>query len=149
MTNRLHLATAALALAWGIGIAAAQVNPPGGPGDPLSGALAPPTDATQIRLTPEQKRAIVTAVRDIKIPPPSNAFTVAVGVQVPPSIELYALPIAALSQAPEVKLLRYTMVQNQVVLVDPTNLRVIEVIRPRSRDRARPRIRAPATRLPC
>jgi hypothetical protein len=130
MTNRLHLATTMLALACGIGIAAAQVNPPRGLGDPVPGALAPPTDPSQIQLTPEQKRAIATAVRDIKIPPPSNAFNVAVGVQVPPSIELYALPIAALSQAPEVKLLRYTMVQNQVVLVDPTNLRVIEVIRP-------------------
>ena len=130
MTNRLHLATTLLALACGIGIAAAQVDPPRGVGDPLFGALAPPTDPSQIQLTPEQKRAIVTAVRDIKIPPPSNAFTVAVGAQVPPSIELYALPIAALSQAPEVKLLRYTMVQNQVVLVDPTKLQVIEVIRP-------------------
>jgi len=130
MTNRRHLATAMLALACGIGIAAAQVNPPGRLGDPLPGALAPPTDPSQMQLTPEQKRAIITAVKDVKIPPPSNAFTVAVGAQVPPSIELYALPIAALSQAPEVKLLRYTMVQNQVVLVDPTKLRVVEVIRP-------------------
>jgi hypothetical protein len=130
MTNRLHLATITLALACGVGMAAAQVNPPGGLGDRLPGAVTQPTDPSQIQLTPEQRRAIVTAVKDIKIPPPSNAFNVAVGVQVPPSIELYALPIAALSQAPQVKLLRYTMVQNQVVLVDPTNLRVIEVIRP-------------------
>jgi hypothetical protein len=130
MTNRLHLATTLLALACGIGIAAAQVDPPRGVGDPLSGALAPPTDPSQIQLTPEQKRAIVTAVRDVKIPAPGNAFTVAVGAQVPPSIELYALPITALSQAPEAKLLRYTIVQNQVVLVDPTKLRVIEVIGP-------------------
>jgi hypothetical protein len=35
-----------------------------------------------------------------------------------------------LSQAPEVGALRYTMVQNQVVLVDPTNMRVVDVIRP-------------------
>jgi hypothetical protein len=130
MTSRLHLATISLALAWTTGIAAAQVNPPGAPDDPLPGALAPPTNPSQIQLTPEQRRAILTAVKDTKIPPPSNAFTVAVGTQVPPSIELYALPIAALSQAPEAKLLRYTMVQNQVVLVDPTNLRVVEVIRP-------------------
>jgi hypothetical protein len=130
MTSRLHLATISLALAWTTGIAAAQVNPPGAPDDPLPGALAPPTNPSQIQLTPEQRHAILTAVKDAKIPPPSNAFTVAVGTQVPPSIELYALPIAALSQAPEAKLLRYTMVQNQVVLVDPTNLRVVEVIRP-------------------
>jgi hypothetical protein len=130
MTNRLHLATITLALACGVGMAVAQINTPGGLGDRPPGGLSPPTDTSQIQLTPEQKRAIVTAVKDTKIPPPSKAFSAAVGEQVPPSIELYALPIAALSQAPEVKLLRYTMVQNQVVLVDPTNLRVIEVIRP-------------------
>jgi hypothetical protein len=49
---------------------------------------------------------------------------------VPPSIELYALPVAALSQAPEAWDLRYTMVQNQVVLVNPANMRVVDVIRP-------------------
>jgi hypothetical protein len=35
-----------------------------------------------------------------------------------------------LSQAPEVRALKYTMVQNQIVLVDPTNMRVVDVIRP-------------------
>jgi hypothetical protein len=53
-----------------------------------------------------------------------------VGAQVPPSIELYYLPPAALSQAPEARALRYTTVQNQVVLVDPTNMRIVDVIRP-------------------
>jgi uncharacterized protein DUF1236 len=48
---------------------------------------------------------------------------------VPPSIELYALPIAAVSQAPKARALKYTLVQNQVVLVDPTNMRVVDVIR--------------------
>jgi hypothetical protein len=126
MTKR--LAIILLACACGVSIAAAQVNPPGG--DPLPGALAPPVNPSQIQLTPEQKRAIFTAVKDTKIPPPSNVVTAVAGAQVPPSIQLYDLPIDALAQAPEVKLLRYTMVQNQVVLVDPTNLRVVEVIRP-------------------
>jgi hypothetical protein len=40
------------------------------------------------------------------------------------------LPIAALAQAPEVRNLKYTMVQNQVVLVDPLQMRVVDVIRP-------------------
>jgi len=49
---------------------------------------------------------------------------------VPPSIELNYLPVAALSQAPEAQALKYTMVQNQVVLVDPMTMRIVEVIRP-------------------
>ena len=69
-------------------------------------------------------------MRDTKIPPPNHSFNTSVGAQVPPSIELYALPIAALSQAPEARALKYTLVQNQVVLVDPANMRVVDVIRP-------------------
>jgi hypothetical protein len=83
----------------------------------------------QVQLTQDQKSAILTAVRDTKIPPPSSRFDITIGGSVPPSIELYALPIAALSQAPETRTLRYTMVQNQVVLVDPTNMKIVEVIR--------------------
>ena len=51
--------------------------------------------------------AIVTTVRDVRNAPP--------GAQVSRSIELYYLPIAALSQAPEARALKYTLVQNQVV----------------------------------
>jgi hypothetical protein len=99
-----------LALVGGIGTGAAQVG--------------------QIQLDAKQKAAIVSAVRDVRNAPPAHSFNVSVGAQVPPSIELYYLPIAALSQAPEVRTLRYTMLQNQVVLVDPTNMRIVEVIRP-------------------
>jgi hypothetical protein len=51
-----------------------------------------------------------------------------VGAQVPPSTELSVLPNEALAHAPNAKNLRYTVVQNQVVLVDPTTLRVVEII---------------------
>jgi len=48
---------------------------------------------------------------------------------VSPSIEPNYLPAAALSQAPEARTLKYTLVQNQVVLVDPTNMRIVDIIR--------------------
>jgi len=110
MNSRLLYGTIMLALACGIGRGAAQVG--------------------QIQLDAAQRAAIVTAVRDVRIAPPGHSFNVSVGAQVPPSIELNYLPIAALSQAPEARALKYTMVQNQVVLVDPTNMRIVEVIRP-------------------
>jgi hypothetical protein len=56
-------------------------------------------------------------------------FVVAVGAPVPPSIELYMLPDVALAEIPVAKLVKYTTVQNQVVLVDPTTMRVVDVIR--------------------
>ena len=118
MKSRLFYGTIVFALVCGIGEGAAQVGP--------SGQSQP----AQIHLDAAQRAAIVTAVRDVKNPPPAHSFSISVGAQVPPSIELYALPISALSQAPEVRALKYTTVQNQVVLVDPTSMRIVDVIRP-------------------
>ena len=56
-------------------------------------------------------------------------FIASVGAPVPPSIELYVLPDSILAQLPEAKAVKYTVVQNQIVLVDPTTMRVVEVIR--------------------
>ena len=121
MRNRLSYGTIVLALACGISGAAAQPGPSG---------QTQTTNPATIKFDAAQRAAIATAVRDTKIPPPGHSFSLSIGAQVPPSIELYALPIAAMSQAPEVRALRYTLVQNQVVLVDPANMRVVDVIRP-------------------
>jgi hypothetical protein len=39
------------------------------------------------------------------------------------------LPSSAMLQSPELPSLKYTMVQNQVVLVDPTTMRIIDILR--------------------
>jgi hypothetical protein len=94
---------------------------------PQSGPMRP---STTIRLSDAQKAAILMAIKQDGAsirPPPS--FTVSVGAPVPPAIDLHILPDAALAQAPEVKDLKYTMVQNEIVLVDPTTMRVVDIIR--------------------
>ena len=121
MNSRRLYGIIVLALACGTGTGAAQVGPSGQP--QTSGAA-------QIQLDAAQRAAIVTAVRDVRIAAPGHSFNISVGAQMPHSIELNYLPIAALSQAPEARALKYTMVQNQVVLVDPTNMRIVDVIRP-------------------
>src|SRR5258707_764816 len=127
MRSLLRCGTVALALASGIGLAAAQVGSPGAGGDPAAGGLSQPS---QIKLSPAQKTAILNAVRQDgpKGAAPTN-FQASVGGPVPPSIELYTLPSGAVSQSPELRSLKYTMAQNQVVLVDPTTMRVIDIIR--------------------
>jgi hypothetical protein len=45
-------------------------------------------------------------------------------------IELYMLPDDAIANVPAAKLYKYTMVENKVVLVDPTKMRVVDVIGP-------------------
>jgi len=115
-----------------LGQASAQLSPNpgnGSPGiDPHRGAVAP---AAHLELTPEQKTAISKAVRPTegKVKAPGNVPAV-VGAPVPPATELHFLPDDALATAPEAKGVKYTVAQNQVVLVDPTTMRVVDVIPP-------------------
>jgi hypothetical protein len=134
----LRCVTLALAVVTGVGIAAAQ-TPPVTVGQcedaishpPAGGPTSPPLGAptSQLQLTPAQKTAILNAVRrdNGKATSPVR-FVAAVGAPVPPSIELYILPDPALADVPEAKMVKYTRVQNQVVLVDPTTMRVVDVI---------------------
>lgn len=116
-----------LALLSSVATAAAQAGFTNGVGDPESKAMA---DPSQLRLTPEQRTAILKAVQQEsgKVRPPPG-LKATVGAEVPASIELYTLPSAAMEQSPALRSLRYTMAQNQVVLVDPTTLRIVDVIR--------------------
>jgi Protein of unknown function (DUF1236) len=116
---------AAVALTILIGPAAAQNAPRVDPG---RGAVAP---AAQLQLTQEQKVAIAGAVRpaEAKVKTSGN-IPVVVGAEVPPATELYFLPDDALASVPEAKGIKYTVAQNRVVLVDPTRMRVVEVIPP-------------------
>jgi hypothetical protein len=59
-----------------------------------------------------------------------SRFPITVGGEVPPMIELYMLPDDILANNPVTKLYKFTRVEDQVVLVDPTNMRVIAVIGP-------------------
>ncbi len=112
----------------GLGAASAQIGstPPTiqdgtiGRGDPFS---------AQLRLSETQRSAIAEAVRrENKAVEPSVSFVASVGAQVPPVIELYMLPDAILAEVPAAKRVKYTVVKNQLVLVDPVTMRVLEII---------------------
>ncbi|TMJ57896.1 MAG: DUF1236 domain-containing protein [Alphaproteobacteria bacterium] len=57
------------------------------------------------------------------IPPPAG-FKAAVGAPLPPTVELYSFP----PSAPYAKY-RYSVIGDETVLVDPTDRKVVEVIR--------------------
>jgi Protein of unknown function (DUF1236) len=118
------LLLAALGLAGVSGPARAQTPP--------STSLGTADPAAPLALTPAEKTAILNAVRQDKAKPdakmPPNSPPVSVGVQLPASIALRILPDAALAQAPAAKTVQYTLIGNQVVLVDPTNMRVVDII---------------------
>ena len=107
--------------------AAPQSVPPGPPGNDtgVSGAIE-----QKLILTPAQRTAIYNEVSKDKSKVAPQSFSPVIGSDVPPMIELYALPDDAVASAPAAKLYQYTMVQGKVVLVDPTKMRVVDVIGP-------------------
>jgi hypothetical protein len=96
-----------------------------------SGSANPGTSQTQgLKLSAAQRATIVRAINQEKdkiTPPPP--FQPRIGEEAPPSMALYILPDDALAQIPDGQQYKYTVVQNQVVLVDPTTMRVVDVIR--------------------
>lgn len=121
---------AALGLVLGCGLAPAGAQPGSTPPELHDGVVGRGTlHPAPFRLTEPQKSTIAAAIRkankSIDAPP---KFVVSVGAPVPPAIELYVLPDDALAQVPAAKTVKYTMVENQLVLVDPTTMRVVDVI---------------------
>jgi hypothetical protein len=120
-TMRSHLRRAAIAimLVGSSGLATAQTSGM----SPSSGGL---------ELTSQQRAEIFRIViRDkdkVKLPPATNPPAI-VGAEMPPSMELYMLPDNIGTEVPEAKLYKYTIVQNQVIIVDPTTMKIIDVIR--------------------
>jgi hypothetical protein len=95
-----------------------------------SGSSAPRISETQgLKLSAAQRATIFRAINQEKdkiTPPPP--FQPRIGEEAPASMALYILPDDALAQIPDGQQYKYTVVQNQVVLVDPTTMRVVDVI---------------------
>jgi Protein of unknown function (DUF1236) len=108
----------------GVGPANAQTNEATGP----TGVMNPNGIPEKLELTPAQRSAIYDAVRKDKSKVAPSRFSTTVGAEVPPMIELYMLPDDILAQNPAAKFYKYTVVQDRVVLVDPTNMRIVAVI---------------------
>jgi hypothetical protein len=114
-------------LAGGLAVAAAQT---GGIEEEVSERGVAP----KLALTPAQRSAIYQEVHKDQSKVAPSRFAARVGAEVPPMIELYTLPDDILANNPETKLYKFTKVDDQVVLVDPTNMRVIAVIGPKTKE---------------
>ena len=86
--------------------------------------------APKLALTPAQRSVIYQALHREKSKVAPNRFAARIGADVPPMIELYTLPDEVLADNPVAKLYKFTRVDDQVVLVDPTKMRVVAVIGP-------------------
>ena len=118
------LVCAATVLLWtGVDVASAQA------GD-IDEVANPNGVAPKLELTAAQRSAIYQAVSQDKSKVAPSRFPTTVGAEVPPMIELYMLPDDIVANNPVTKLYKFTRVEDRVVLVDPTNMRVVAVIGP-------------------
>ena len=121
---RLLALACAVSLSGGVEGAAAQSNT-------IDEAVNAHGVAPTLELTPAQRSAIYQEVhKDTSKAAPSR-FAAHVGADVPPTIELYPLPDDIQAHSPETELYKFTGVDDEVVLVDPTKMRVIAVIGPK------------------
>ena len=91
-----------------------------------TGSTTSTTTTTTTKFEPAWRSEIkeyVTKEKVTHIPPPPG-YTVAVGAPLPPTVELRSFP----SSAPYAKY-RYSVIGDETVVVDPTDRKVVEVIR--------------------
>jgi hypothetical protein len=86
--------------------------------------------AQNLELTATQRSAIYAAISKDPSKTSPQRFAVGIGAEVPPMINLYALPDDIVAGNPAAKLIQCTMVGDKVVLVDPTRMRVVDTIGP-------------------
>jgi len=84
--------------------------------------------ATQdLALTAAQKNAIYNAIRQQRVRPNAPMLRPAVGAEVPPTVALSELPNDVVD-APWGEFLKYAMVADDVVVVDPARMRIVDII---------------------
>jgi hypothetical protein len=96
-------------------------------------AISPPGSLSQQTvLSPPQRRAIYEAVAGQRVPSAAPTMATVVGAPVPPSLVLHDLPAQPSDpdQADDFgfRVLKYAMVADDVVVVDPIAMRVVDVI---------------------
>jgi hypothetical protein len=124
MRSRINL-TAIVVIITSVGPTAALAQSAG-----LDEAIGPHGAVMQKHaLTPGQKNAIYNAVSQQKVRPPADRIAPAVGAPVPPSTKLLDLPDQAHGGNTSSAVLKYAFVEDQVVVVDPIAMRVVDVIR--------------------
>lgn len=124
MKTPLRQPAAALLLLAGLAWPAAAQEDKVHPGTETN-AMAVPA----LKLSSAQRQTIYTSISSQKQKETAPLdFRAAVGAVVPPSVELQELPKTIVELVPELKGFQYAMVANQVLLVDPKNKQVVEII---------------------
>jgi hypothetical protein len=105
--------------------------------------------AAEVNLTAQQKQTIMRSVQTEKGQPAPAGFQPKVGASVPQSMSMRQLPSSVMTQVPMAKDLEYTKLDtNEVLLIDPKDRRVADIITPSGTTGAAPAPISPAPANP-
>jgi Protein of unknown function (DUF1236) len=78
-----------------------------------------------LQLTPVQRQTVYRTIVRERVQPAQPTVQYRVGMHVPESAQLYAVPDTVAVDVPAVRTYKYMMVNNRVVLVDPATGEVV------------------------
>lgn len=87
-----------------------------------------PASTRTVNLTLEQRHVIRELVRELKVDPTPEAVKVQAGDDVPGKVALQPIPSLIGQKVPQIKAHRFFVTQQQIVIVDPQDPKVVEVI---------------------
>jgi hypothetical protein len=81
-----------------------------------------------LELTPVQRRTIYRTIVREHVVPAEPTIEYRVGARVPENVQLYSVPREVAVEVPAIRSYKYMVVNNRVVLVDPTTSEVVEEV---------------------
>lgn len=125
--RHLTLGSAALALLCFGGVVPVAAQTPGqGPGGLSSSGQG--TAQEKFNLSPSQEKSMTQALRNEQTQSAPSGFDGRVGSKVPDSMSTRSLPDQASAQAPQTKGLLFVKLPDRVLLIDPENKAVVEIV---------------------
>jgi hypothetical protein len=93
-------------------------------------AVGPDGTVTQkLQLTPVEKSAILNSAAAQRVHSANGGVTAAIGAPVPPTLPLRDLPDQTAIGTDGGSVLKYAMMEDEILVVDPIRMRVVDVIR--------------------
>ncbi len=92
---------------------------------PQQQELAP---AARVNLTLEQRHIIKELIKDLKIEPTKTSVQPSVGDALPQDVSLLPMPSEIGRKVPQIKAHRFLVTADQIVIVDPKDNKVTELI---------------------
>jgi len=116
----LLVAAAMLLASAGVGPAQPPANPPTNPGVPAG--------TRTINLSLEQRHVIRELIKEAKVAESPVGSKVSPGDDVPDKVELHPIPALVGQKVPQIKAHRFYVAEGRIVIVDPQESKVVEVI---------------------